>query len=189
MTLSESKELENSLFSLSKEDLTAWLNQCSNGEIILPSDCDINWWAGVASVLASRSQLVEPWDLGWAKIAVAFYEHLKNATLIESSMAFRLNLIQNFGIQEQEDLLNPQIIVQWFERSVQLLPENALQMSQQWRTDFASGDPYVHVSNDNLLEIRAIKNKLNIVRELLSIPAFQPTVSLLHWLEIQQQLV
>jgi hypothetical protein len=189
MTLSESKELENSLLSLGKEELTAWLNQCSKGEVITPSGCDSNWWTGLAYILASRSQSIEPWDLDWAKIAVVFYEHLKNPTLIESSMAFRLNLIQKFGVQEQEDLLNPQIIVQWFERSVQLLPEDALQISQQWKTDLADGDPYAHVSNDNLLEIRTIKNKLNIVKELLSISTFQPTANILHWLEIQQQLV
>ncbi len=189
MTLSESKELENHLLSLGKEELAVWINQCSQGEVILPSGCDINWWTGLAYALASRSRSIEPWDLDWAKIAVAFYEHLNNPTLIESSMALRLNLLQKFGVQEQEDLLNPQIIVQWFERSVQLLPEDALQISQQWRADLAAGDPYAHISNDSLLEIRTIKNKLNIVKELLSIPTFQPTANLLHWIEIQQQLV
>jgi hypothetical protein len=189
MTLSESKELENHLLSLGKEELMVWLNQCSEGEVIPPSDCDINWWTGLSYTLASRSQSIEPWDLDWAKIAIAFYEHLKNPTLIESSMAFRLNLIRKFGAQEQKDLLNPQIIVQWFERSIQLRPEDALQISQQWRADLAGGDPYAHVSNDSLLEIRTIKNKLNIVKELISIPTFQPTANISHWIEIQQQLV
>jgi hypothetical protein len=117
----------------------------SLGQVHLPKEVDDNWWSATAYSFMNRSESTKPWDLQWAKYSIFCYEYPQSHSLTSSAMMFRVRLMRELGIDRQENVLNPDHLVNWLIETTKITHELALEKSRTWVTDLANGDPFAHL--------------------------------------------
>lgn len=150
-------------------------------------DNDFNW-LGLAEVASTNTQnntnSMET-SLAWAQIAILVYEYLSSASIQTdrnsfecSAMLVRVYCIGRFGKQKNKKIRDPQIVVDWFLSNTSISLDEA---EEQAKRD---------LSLNQILELRQIKNRLNVLKELYkdgNVPA-NSLSSIENWLAIRPEL-
>ncbi|MBE9041397.1 hypothetical protein IQ235_11450 [Oscillatoriales cyanobacterium LEGE 11467] len=190
----------NHLLCQDVEIVREWLTSIIENKTKLPDNFN---WLGLAEVAASRArkivlELTEK-SLQWAEISIATYEILDridtsvrsgDSSYTNSAMWLRVYLIGHLGFQNDR-ILNPQIIFDWFFSSLEISCLEACQKSQKWRLFlFQKQKCQLNYSEiQEILQLRRIREKLKFIKFLLeSYPELvDKDVSL--WLSIEDNLL
>ena len=150
-----------------------------------------NWWVGLAygaSHNAFHEEQSEEEKFNWARLAVDVYHHANNlndgkcSACIESAMSIHVRLINEYGTRPNDDLLDLQILVRWFQESLKLTFEQVEEISQRsiqslWENDI-----------DMLIEARRTKVRLGLLSHLLEPYRSALGEPILSWLKIGPSL-
>jgi hypothetical protein len=120
------------------------------------------------------------WKLTWAEVATLLRQHLYKLRLTSSEgieiddMRMRLNLIGQFGINTDHQLLDPQYIVIWFESKFGTDAEETIRLIREkqltWRIE-------------DLMYVRKIRNKVRILVLLHAFKVEMPP-QLMEWVNL-----
>jgi hypothetical protein len=100
------------------------------------------------------------WKLKWTEVATTLRQHLyrTRTTSMEDieidDMRMRFNLIVAFGVDVNHPLLNPQIILDWFDSKFKTSPQEAMQ---------AIGEKEPDWNLDDLRYVRRIRNRVKFL--------------------------
>lgn len=166
-------------------------------------------WLGLAEAATFRAQnysnflsdSLDSSNLEWAKVAISVYEFLmKNfnnksfkESLLDSEMNLRVLMILNFGAMDNDDILDVNILINYFFDNLIFSYQEALIKYNKWRSLFVENKPD-HINselNQNLQEfnlLRQIKRKLILIRRLVESHHVYPNEELSAWLLLQEQL-
>jgi hypothetical protein len=176
------QDLLDTVLRWSATDVEAWLDGRTIGE---PVEGEQFNWEVFAFTAASRAG--EERSLPWAHIALRVYDGLVNRSTARiahsywlSEMNLRARLISDLGAQEGDPILDPGIIVAWFQRMATLSVEDAVRL--------LSSEELGAIPHDKLLKLRDIKNALNILSRIEGVRMVQAQTGLLEWLKIRSQL-
>jgi hypothetical protein len=163
-------------------EVLGWLSE------VWPSQQGPHWafnWLALAEVAADLASTGCGNSEGewheWALVAVAVYERLAAEAVPGqrdspecSSMMLRAHLITLVGSKPGDRVLDRDAIVQCFVNRLPLSTEEARLRSENWTT----------LPVDQILELRRIKNRLNVIRVLVETSRFQPDDVLRPWLQL-----
>lgn len=183
MESQEESVLRESVVSQNTKSVKIWFKDKINKESDYPSDS--NWWVGLATVLSQQSIETEVWDLERLQVAIDIHNFLGDNSSLNSAMLLRvsaINKLGKFSVSEAEDI---QEINNYFFGRLNLSLDEAEHKAALFQEGLSKGDIYKHLSNDELLELRNIKSRLNIIQELKKdwISKLNPTIN--NWLELK----
>lgn len=125
-------------------------------------------WLGLADTAASNALLegnTREIALVWAKIATLVYSYLESglsmadrASYERSMWLLRIKCIQKFGINKEDELLNPQMVIDWFVANTNIDIEEAKEKAKC--SDLLPSEQW--------LELCLLKNRLRLVRLLFN---------------------
>jgi len=178
---------QKTLLERSPEKLQAWVERVWR-EDPKGSRKNYNWWLGLAYSIGVKARIdlalddPNPPNLEWAAIAIAIYEHLGDESAMQGSMRRRLNLILRLGHRPDHVLLDANNIVRWFYDILEMTREEAIAKVSIGIRNLWSDSPY------DLRELRYMKGRLGVIRQLVKRDIIQPDDDLQQWLDIQKQL-
>lgn len=121
----------------------------------------------------------------WSEIAIRTYDWLAStdaepdhSSFMSSGMLARVNRLRWCPITEAEDVARRVEILNWFRRSEPFAVSEAKARAEKWR----------ELSVPDILALRRLKNKLNIVRLLFSGGAPEPDTEMKEWLALRPHL-
>lgn len=152
----------NDILALSAIDALAWFQPHSD-DSLFPADFN---WLGLAEcgVTRARNDEDDSDSLIWALIAITTYDQLafadQDSLFDVSSMYCRISMIARHGIRENDRILDPSFVFEWFRRRSLPIPRiNALLV----RLDT---EPRNSIVADVLRPLRRLKNHLSVIHEL-----------------------
>ncbi len=131
---------------------------------------------------------MEIWDLERLKIAVDIYHHLGDESSNVSAMLLRISAINKLGrfrLSEAEDIAE---INNYFRLRFNLSLDEARQQTSLFQQGLLAGDIYKHLSNDEILNLRKIKNCLVSIQGLREdwLQKLNPSIN--EWLDLREVL-
>ena len=163
------------------QQVAAWLDGLAIGE---PVEGEYFNWELLASTAAARAH--EERSLSWAQIALMVYGVLaerastrESHSLMLSAMNLRASMICEFGSREGDDVLDPEIIVRWFQRIATMSIEEAAS---------ASSEDLGTLPTETLRKLRDIKNALNVVALISDTGVVRTYPALENWLQLRPGL-
>lgn len=196
------EQMLNSLIAFDVEGLTNWIENINNyhSELI-----DFNW-LGLAEVTSFRAinnlQLNQKLiALKWAKISIRIYDSLSISnhesceSFCLSSMTLRANFILEMGALENDMVLDPQKIIDWFQESAVLSHNEAVDKATKLRGQLSqeiakkkSPEDFKSIIRESL-ELRKIKTRLGVIKILNDSPNVTLPSNVEKWLSIQAELL
>ncbi len=144
-------------------------------------------WDLFASVTASRAGNER--NLSWAHIALHVYENLARRSSPElassfmfSAMNLRARMIMELGAREGDAILDPEFVAVWTLGFVTITLEEALRIS-------SSPEHWKDLPPDKLLQVRRIKNALNVIELISDSGVLKKHPELEGWLRIKDRLL
>lgn len=169
------------ILQLSPGDLLAWIQPRIAGELAFDSGFN---WHGLAEMTAMHARTCEE-SAVWAEIAVRVYAWLAENSEPRIANGFRVSeiyvrahQITKFGSCSGHITRDSQYLVKWFQKSCELSYAQAVAMSADWR----------HLSREEILELRSIKNYLGVFVRLLGHLNLSDRKELQNWLELRPNL-
>ncbi|WP_426744742.1 hypothetical protein VZQ01_24160 [Myxococcus faecalis] len=163
------RDLFDAVLARPAQEVAAWLEDVTIGQPVDQEDFN---WEVFAFTIATRAG--EEQSLPWARIALRTYEALAHSAQARaahsfwlSAMNLRARLIEDLGPRQGDDILDPEIVREWFQRVATLAPQEAQAL-------LASSDIRAF-PRDKLLLLRDIKNALNILSRIA-----EPDLTRLH---------
>ena len=139
---------------------------------------------GEGAALQARTKL----NIDWANVAVRSYEYLaqigtssERNSALSSAMNLRAFLISKLGLSRGHPVLDPEIIIKWFNA------ESKYSLSQL-REMLGKGAPWKSLPEHDVLELRRIKNRINVLRVLADNSKLAAHTDLESWLRLWNQL-
>lgn len=173
--------LLQTVLSWPSQKIIAWLDGLAIGE---PVEGEYFNWELLAFTAAARAH--EERSIPWARIALLVYgvlaertSHRERHSFLLSAMNLRALMIREFGAREGGDVLDPEIIVAWFQGIATLSIEEAARASSQ--------DLHL-LPMEVLRELRDIKNALNVVSLIAGADAVRRHPELERWLQLRPAL-
>ncbi|MDC0713098.1 hypothetical protein POL68_31840 [Stigmatella sp. ncwal1] len=176
------RDLLDAVLKWPANDVEVWLDGLTIGE---PVGSEHFNWEVFAFTAAARAG--EERSLPWAHIALRVYDGLANRSPARIAHSYRLSemnlrarLIGDLGAQESAPVLDPEVIVAWFQHMAIISVEEAVRLlsSKDLRT----------IPHDKLLKLRDIKNALSIISQLDETHVVQKHPELHRWLKLRSQL-
>jgi hypothetical protein len=171
------------------EWLGAYLRQFEEGKPIPHS------MIGIEAGAASRARSLK--NLQWADIAVraaALHalesEGEQRAAALWKAMAIRAWFISEMGSRRGHPILDPDIILQWFESETEFSMDVTKQKSARWKNFRASTmtrDELAEFRSD-LIKLRNIKQRISVLKMLAGCGELPEDARFKHWLEIRDQI-
>jgi hypothetical protein len=166
-------------------EIKAWLQSISANNSGLPQH--FNWWLGLGEVAYSKAFQAELPNLEWAEVAITAYENVNRYSpngcdsCMVSAMMLRARLISTLGTRPDDEILDSQVIIDWFLEKLPMLREEA-----ENKIKLPLKELYDRYPKD-MIELRKIKNRLNVLRVLYE-NGFQFDEELIVWLNMQDKL-
>jgi hypothetical protein len=141
-------------------------------------------WHGVAEVAAHRAR-EDAEALTWLEVAIRIYDWLAStnsepdhSSFMSSGMLARVNRLRWCPGTVAEDSARRLEVLNWFHRSKPFTASEAKARAEKWR----------EISVPEILALRRLKNKLNVVALLFSSGAGKPDAEVAEWLVIRPNL-
>jgi hypothetical protein len=179
-------QLRQSIVNQENTSIKAWFENRFIQKSDYPSEP--NWWVGLATVLSQQAMDVEIWDLERLKIAIDIYNSLGDESSFVSAMLLRVSVINKLGkfsASESEDI---EEVNNYFISQFNLSLDDAKQKANLFQKGLSEGDIYKHLSNDEALDLRKIKNYLVPIQGLKKdwISKLNPLIN--KWLDLKSIL-
>lgn len=159
-------------------------------------------WRLLAQAASSEAQATVDQDQAqWAQLALNIYENVlpliepPNSTesVLRSAMMLRAFLISEHGAKAGDSLLDPSIVTGWFWSKLTMSCAEAEQQAKELRSRLLNGtfgtDSEEQIFVAALGQLRAIKNRLSVLREMFANNAgLQPSEEETRWLRIWDML-
>ena len=173
----------------SLDEVLEWLSLVSSGAVTPDSDFH---WLGLAATATSRMQNASDWEYmkSWARVAVQIYELLaKDDPKFQlSAMRARSYAIIKHGSKVGDDLLDTNTIIDWFFSTVHFQPEEAkIKSDQFWPRVREQGIRKEDM--ETIREVRYVKNKLAIFKELIDVGVKINDERIDEWLNVFPSLL
>jgi hypothetical protein len=194
-------ENANELLKLGPTGVRRWVESVRAGERVPPTDFN---WLGLAEASAGQARRgVEPGcpigndSIEWGLAGISCYEwladtHRGNArSFTLSAMFLRAYLISRCGVKPGDSILDPQVIVHWFFNSLGMSVDEAVAKSAIWRDRLKAqaGTGADRREVTELLELRHIKLRLDVLRFLSEAGVPVPDASVRAWLDAHDKLI
>jgi hypothetical protein len=166
--------------------IKAWFENRSTQKSDYPSEP--NWWVGLATVLSQQAMDMETWDLERLKIAIDIYHSLGDESSNISSMLLRISAINKLGKFSMSEAEDVKEINNYFTSRFDLSLDEARQKTSLFQQGLLEGDIYKHLSNDEILNLRKIKNYLVPIQGLRAdwLQKLNPSIN--EWLDLKEVL-
>ncbi len=174
----------NELLKQEPGEILEWLKSVQSGNNLVTND--YNWWLGIAEVANSkaRKETVSEKKLQWAEVAIQVYDYLEdraypnsNSTDCSAKM-LSVAMINQLGVVAGHPVLDPQATQEWFFKRLTGSLEEVTKMASNWQTR----------PIEEILQLRNLKNRLNVIEALRSAGYLQQDAELTKWLEIKSKL-
>lgn len=152
---------------------------------------NINWLslAEGASIRAEQALNRGQNNLGkcWADISVKLYEMLSDKSesrnsqlsLYLAAIRMRIKAIQYLGCSSEDQLLDPEIIVNWFFANIERSIDETSEKTKKWTS----------LSKEEIRELRNLKNILNAMELLINIDCpLAKKQEIKRWLSVKSAL-
>ncbi|MGA0199411.1 MAG: hypothetical protein ACO3NK_09870 [Prochlorotrichaceae cyanobacterium] len=124
--------------------------------------------------------------LQWATVTIKLYDRLLphisstlQITVATKIMMLRIRLMKALGVQSHSSILDPETIVQWFQKTCNLSLAETEAMAQEWKNQPV----------EKIRQLRQLKNQLQILVQLSQIPHILSSYpELMPWLNLKSQL-
>jgi hypothetical protein len=179
-------QLHDFLLSQESAAIKTWFDRKHKNNSDYPSDP--NWWVGIAISLLHQSQEQEPWDLARLKISIDIYVYLGDYSSLLSAMLIRITVINKLGRLSESEAEDIEAINDYFFAHLKISLAEAKYKANLFSEDLVAGDPYQHLSNDEILELRRIKERLNVIQSLRSEWLPKSNIVIYDWMQIKQTL-
>ncbi len=170
-----------------KTALEAWLQQVESGTEAVPGG---SFLPGIGQAASHRARRED--DLEWANIAVRVYELSSRAgdserdSVLRKAMNLRAWFICKRGSTPGDPVLDRDIILRWFYKELRYSFDEVLRLIAAWKQ---TGLPLSErLALNDLRELRAIKNRLDPVRQLFDCGGSPDDSDLQRWLDVRDQL-
>jgi len=125
-------------------------------------------------------------SLQWSDVTLRLCDRLLQnaplslqATLMTKAMMLRVRLIKALGIQVNHPILDPKVIIQWFQKNCELSLVEAKENTQDWHNQ----------PIEKIRQLRQLKNQLRVLVELNQIPQIHSNYpEIVPCLNLQSQL-
>lgn len=176
------RDLLETVLRLPANDVAVWLDGLTIGEPVGGESFNWEVFAFTAAARAGKER-----SLPWAHIALRVYDGLTSRSPARiahsfwlSAMNLRARLICDLGAQAGDPLLDPEVIVAWFQRVATISVEDAERL--------LSSKDLGTVPQDKLLKLRDIKNALNVLVQIAETRVAQKQPELHGWLNLRSRL-
>ncbi|AUX20552.1 uncharacterized protein SOCEGT47_010240 [Sorangium cellulosum] len=179
------------------EAIATWIELILEGREPRPDGVD---WPVLAQLAASDAISRGPSrdGLEWAKVAIAIYENMErlfDRAADDSDERRVMNLrsffIKTLGPRRGDPLLDPDLLIAWFRRTVHTSPEDAAARAERCR-DMMQRAPADAARDESWLsemrELRRIKNVLSVLEPMTSRSDVQLDEDILEWLRARPRL-
>ena len=182
------------------DELNQWLDDVWSGKIDYTKD--LNSWLFIAQSIY-QNVLNDPEveddipSKSWAATSISIYEYLDRSSdsLFDSSMEsanyIRIKLIEHFGNLKGDYVCDVDNIYDWFFNSVTMKLNDVQQKTKKWDSIIMdlpkNSDEYI-VAFENIRELRAIKNKLNVIESLYQLGYKSDKYDIEAWIQIKTDL-
>jgi hypothetical protein len=166
-----------------------WLASVNSSELY----SHVNWWLGFAYSASLKAFFpIDDQVVGerfeWARIAITAYENVDKfkaggcRDCVEKAMALRVRLINLIGARADENLLDLQVIENWFINNLKLSLEQVAQISQLALKTLWDDH------REMFAEARQTKERLGIVSHLDDIYINRLSETTRNWLKVKHLL-
>jgi hypothetical protein len=167
------------LLTLDSSELLTWLQQ--HREAQQTTAKPINWWLHLAVTPTAHCQ--SQLDLQWCEVSVAIYEqlarnHPDDEVFLHTAMMRRAFTIDRLGAVSGDPLRDPEVVLEWFWNRTPRSPRAIAPLIPEWQS----------LPIEQIRQLRAIKNRLSVVRSLVDSGHIKPDHLLQSWLDYQPNL-
>jgi len=143
-------------------------------------------WLGLAETVTLNAHTThDAISLEWARVADAIYNYLNNRStpakrdsLMVAQMNLRVAMIRKFGVVPGDPILDADQVVQWFLHGQRMSLEEADQKAASWQ----------QLPTKDIRELRAIKNRISVIKTLIESGQVKPDQRLNDWLVLWNKL-
>ena len=193
-------EIEKLIQDATPKRLNQWLDDVWSGKIEYTKD--LNSWLFIAQSIyhnVLNDPEVEDYipSKSWAATSISIYEYLDKFSdnIFDSSMYsannIRIKLIEHFGHIKGDYVCDVDNIYDWFFNSVTMNLMDVQQKTKNWDSIIMdlpkNSDEYI-VAFENIRELRAIKNKLNVIESLYQLGYKSDKYDIEAWIQIKTDL-
>ena len=191
----------NQLFNEKTPDkLNQWLDDVWSGKVAYTKG--LNSWLFIAEGIyhnVLNDPEVEDYipSKSWAATSISIYEYLDKCSdsIFDSSMNsannIRIKLIEHFGNIKGDYVCDVDNIYDWFFNSVTMNINDVQQKTKNWDSIIMdlpkNSDEYI-VAFENIRELRAIKNKLNVIESPYQLGYKSDKYDIDSWIQIKTDL-
>jgi len=182
------------LLQKSPTSVLQWLGDVDEGKRRVPLGFN---WLGLAEAAAdfARKSDVKSSNLEWARAAVAAYEQLMRADEgtrnfgEDSSMMLRAAMIGIFGPAKGDSVLDPDTILRWFTKDLDVTLPDAKESVDRWRSLGCHARSEAYGRELTLVRrLRRVKNRLRAIDALSRVSGVTLTDYLRQWLALREEL-
>jgi hypothetical protein len=182
------------------DKLNQWLDDVWSGKVAYTKD--LNSWLFIAQSIY-QNVLNDPEiennipSKSWAATSISIYEYLDKCSDSEfdssmySANNIRIKLIEHFGNIKGDYVCDVDSIYDWFFNSITMTLKEVKQKSIGWGSNIVElsrdSDEYKHAFK-NIRELRAIKNKLNVIQSLYQLGYKPDGYDIEPWIQIKADL-
>jgi hypothetical protein len=182
------------------DELNQWLDDVWSGKIEYTKN--LNSWLFIAqsiyqNVLNDPEVKDDIPSKSWAATSISIYEYLDKCSdsIFDSSMYsannIRIKLIEHFGNIKGDYVCDVDNIYDWFFNNVTMNLNDVQQKTKNWDSIIMdlpkNSDEYI-VAFENIRELRAIKNKLNVIESLYQLGYKSDIYDIEAWISIKNDL-